>query len=229
MAHEPGGCPVLSRRPATPVTFRSHIGRVEESQRVRASESEWRRWAARVPHSSGAPRDLICDEKRAYLFFTSLNGKLWRCWTDLNDFPRGFDHCEIALQAAIFEASHTYKLKGTGKYLSIVEQNGRRYYKAYLADSLDGQWTPLADTEVKPFAGAANIRPAAGVKPWTDNISHGELIREGVDQTMTVGPANLRFLFQGVLESEKAGKGYGQFPWRLGILTPVAAAPASGK
>ena len=164
---------------------------------------------------------IICDDRRAYLFFTSLNGKLWRLWTTLEDFPKGFDHCELALQAQIFEASHTYRLKGLDKYLTIVEENGRRYYKAYLADRLDGAWTPLADTEQKPFAGAANVRPAKGVPPWTDNVSHGELIREGSDQTMTVDPAKLRFLFQGVLESEKAGKGYGQFPWRLGILTPA--------
>ena len=168
---------------------------------------------------------IICDDTRAWLYFTSLNGKLWRLWTKIEDFPRGFGHCELALEGAIFEASHTYRLKGLDKYLTIVEQDGRRYYKAYLADNLGGKWTPLADTEAKPFAGAANIRPAAGVKPWTDNVSHGELVREGSDQTMTVDPANLRFVFQGVLESEKAGKGYGQFPWRIGILTPVKPAP----
>ncbi len=164
---------------------------------------------------------IVCDGQRAYLFFTSLNGKLWRMWTKLEDFPRGFAHCEIALQAAIFEASHTYKLKGTGQYLTIVEENGRRYYKAYLGDRLDGPWTPLADTAEKPFAGWTNIRPASGVEPWTDNVSHGELIRDGTDQTMTVDPCALRFVFQGVLDKEKAGKGYGQFPWRIGILSPV--------
>jgi hypothetical protein len=162
---------------------------------------------------------IICDEKRAYLFFTSLNGRLWRMWTKLEDFPKGFDDCEIALEANIFEASHTYRLKGLNKYLTIVEENGRRHFKAYVADSLDGAWTPLADTGAQPFAGAANVRPAPGVALWADNISHGELLRDGRDETLTVDPANLRFLIQGVLEKEKAGLGYGQFPWRLGILT----------
>ena len=113
---------------------------------------------------------------------------MWRLWTDLDDFPAGFGHCELALEAEIFEASHTYRLKGRDRYLTIVEQDGRRYYKAYLADRLDGPWTPLADTEEHPFAGRANIRPAPGVEPWTDNVSHGELIRDGVDQTLTVDP-----------------------------------------
>lgn len=164
---------------------------------------------------------IICDAQRAYLFFTSNNGKLWRMWTRIEDFPNGFDHCELVLQAAIFEASHTYKVKGTGKYLTIVEENGRRYYKAYLADRLDGPWAPLADTAEKPFAGWSNIRPATGVQPWTDNVSHGELVRDSIDQTMTIAPDHLRFVFQGMLEKEKAGLGYGRFPWRLGILTPA--------
>ena len=59
------------------------------------------------------------------------------------------------------------------------------------------------------------------MKAWTDNVSHGELIRDGIDQTLTVDPDKLRFLFQGMLEKDKGGRGYGQFQWRLGMLTPV--------
>ncbi|MBL9135591.1 MAG: hypothetical protein JNK85_06965, partial [Verrucomicrobiales bacterium] len=82
---------------------------------------------------------------------------------------------------------------------------------------------PLADTAERPFAGWKNIRPATGVEPWTDNVSHGELIRDSNDETLTVDPANLRFVFQGMLEKDKAGVSYGKFPWRIGILTPVPA------
>lgn len=188
-------------------------------------------WTRARPILDGGPQDsrevggldywIICDQQRAYLFFTSLNGKMWRMSTELERFPHGFDHCELALEAKVFEASHTYRLKGLDKYLTVIEENGRRYYKAYVADRLDGKWTPLRDTEQMPFAGAANTRPASGVTAWTDNISHGELIRDGIDQTLTVDPSNLRFLFQGMLE--KGGKGYGQFQWRLGLLTPVGS------
>lgn len=190
-------------------------------------------WTKAEPILDGGPQDprpvggldywIICDDQRAYLFYTSLNGKMWRLWTNLRDFPKGFDHCEVALEAKIFEASHTYRLKGLDQYLTIVEENGRRYYKAYLADRLDGRWTPLADTAERPFAGWRNIRPAKGVEPWTDNISHGELVREGCDETLTVDPGNLRFVFQGMLDKDKSGKGYGQFSWRIGMLTPVPA------
>lgn len=165
---------------------------------------------------------IICDNDRAYLFFTSLNGKMWRMWTKLENFPHGFDHFELALDAKIFEASHTYKIKGADKYLTIIEQSGRRFYKAFVADSLDGEWTPVADSPDRPFAGWKNIKPAKDVTRWTDNVSHGELIRDGIDQTLTVDPNNLQFVFQGMLDAHKSGKNYGQLQWRIGLLTPAS-------
>ena len=38
------------------------------------------------------------------------------------------------------------------------------------------------------------------------------------DETLTVDPSHLRFLFQGFLDKGRAGKKYSQIPWRLGIL-----------
>ena len=164
---------------------------------------------------------VICDAQRAYLFFTSLNGRLWRMWTPISEFPRGFDHCELALQADIFEASHTYRVLGSDQYLTVVEaqgQGGRRYYKAYTADRLDGAWRPIADAEQRPFAGAANVRQPDPA--WAESISHGELIRAGYDETLTVDPANLQFLIQGVTDARRSGKKYGEIPWQLGLLRP---------
>jgi hypothetical protein len=164
---------------------------------------------------------VICDAERAYLFLTSLNGKMWRLWTEIGRFPAGFRDCELALEADVFEASHTYKLKDAPGYLTVIEQDGRRHFKAYVAGRLDGGWTPVADTEQHPFAGAANVRPAPGVVPWTDNISHGELVRESNDENLLVDGHHLRFVFQGMLEKDKAGRGYGRFGWRIGMLTPA--------
>jgi len=53
---------------------------------------------------------------------------------------------------------------------------------------------------------------------WTDVISHGELLRTTCDEKLEVDPENLRFLFQGVTNKDRAGKPYGRIPWRLGIL-----------
>jgi len=188
-------------------------------------------WSKAKPILDGGPEDprtvggldywIICDQQRAYLFFTSLDGRMWRLWTKLRDFPNGFEHCEIALQDKIFEASHTYRIKGSNRYLTLIEENGQRFFKAYIADQLDGKWQPLAVTFEKPFASAKNVEPRMGVELWADNISHGELIRFSNDETLTIDPENLRFVFQGMLQKHKSGKGYGAYQWRIGMLTPA--------
>ena len=114
---------------------------------------------------------------------------MWREQTRLEDFPGGWSEAKLAIEGDIFEAGHTYALKGLGKYLTLVEaQNGHgwRYYKAYLADRLDGEWQPIAATKDKSFASMANVEQPDG--HWTDSISHGELLRAGVDQRLEVDP-----------------------------------------
>jgi hypothetical protein len=53
---------------------------------------------------------------------------------------------------------------------------------------------------------------------WSDSVSHGELLRAVYDEKMEVHPATLHFLYQGVADRDRAGKEYGEIPWRLGIL-----------
>ena len=96
--------------------------------------------------------------------------------------------------------------------------HGWRYFKAYLAGRLDGEWAPIAATKDKTFANMKNTKHPD--PRWTDCISHGELLRAGIDQRLEVDPADLRFVFQGVLNKDKGGKPYGEIPWRLGLLTP---------
>jgi hypothetical protein len=174
---------------------------------------------------SGLDFWIICDDAKAHLFFTTLDGRMWREETSLADFPTGWSEPVLAIQGDIFEASHLYKLQGLDKYLTVVEAQGGhgwRYFKAYLADRLDGPWTPLAATKEHTFASMANTQPIGG--RWTDSISHGELLRAGFDERLEVDPADLRFLFQGVTNEARAGKPYGQIPWRLGMLEPVRSA-----
>lgn len=188
-------------------------------------------WTKAKPMLDGGPDDervvggldywIICDDKNAWLFYTSLNGKMWRMQTPVADFPLGFHDCQLALRGPFFEASHTYRIADQDKYLTIIEQKGRRHFKAYIADQLNGDWTPLAATEEHPFAGFSNVKPAVGVSAWTDNISHGELIRISNDERLLIDGRNLKFVFQGMLQKHKANSGYGQFQWRLGMLTPV--------
>jgi len=61
-----------------------------------------------------------------------------------------------------------------------------------------------------------NVRHPA--ERWTYVISHGELLRARYDEKLAADLDNLRFLLEGVTNSGRAGKNYGQIPWRLGIL-----------
>jgi endo-1,4-beta-xylanase len=167
---------------------------------------------------------VICDHVNCYLFSSDDNGHLYRSQTTVADFPDGFGHTVIAMQDpnryALFEASNVYKVKGTGEYLLDVEaigSDGRRYFRSWTSTALDGQWTPLADTEANPFIRSSNVTFAPGVTPWTQDFSHGEMIRSGVDQNLTIDPCHLRFLYQG--EDPSASGAYSQLPWRLGLLT----------
>ena len=165
---------------------------------------------------------VICDDTHAYLFFTGDDGRFYRSRTRIEDFPKGMSNPEIALQESrdvLFEASMTYRIKGTGTYLTLIEaMSPDRYYRAFISDRLDGQWTPVpeADTYRKPFAGINNVTFEAGVAPWTKDISHGELIRDGYDQTMTIDPKNLELLYQG--RDPAIRTDYGLLPYRLGLL-----------
>ena len=166
---------------------------------------------------------VICDDIKAHLFFTSLGGKMWRAETKLKDFPEGWNRPSVVLKGDIFEAGHTYYVKGIEKFLTVIEAQDqpRRYYKAYIADRLDGQWKPLAATKQKPFASPVNTTHI-GIH-WTDSFSHGELIRDGYNQRLEVNFAEIKFLFQGVRDEDKEGKRYGQIPWKLGILQPATS------
>ena len=104
---------------------------------------------------------------------------------------------------------HRHSALTAYKYLTIIEENGRRNFNAYLADRLDGPWKPIADTGQRPFAGWKNICPAKGVAAWLDNVGHGELVRAGHDQTLTIDPTNLLFVFLGMLDRHKRGESAG--------------------
>ena len=60
----------------------------------------------------------------------------------------------------------------------------------------------------------------SGVSPWTNDFSHGELLRDGFDETLTVDLTKLRFLYQGVDPAQTSVE-YSQLPYRLGLLTAV--------
>ncbi|WP_437623900.1 non-reducing end alpha-L-arabinofuranosidase family hydrolase [Sorangium sp. So ce1151] len=162
----------------------------------------------------------ICDDDYCYLFFSRDDGKLYRSKVSIEDFPK-FDGYEVVMTAPtnglLFEASNVYKVDGSNKYLLLVEafDNSPRFFRSWTSESLDGPWAPLADTKNNPFAGPANVTYEGG--DWSDDISHGELIRSGHDEKMTISACNMRFLYQG--RDPSVGGEYGRLPYRLGLLT----------
>jgi hypothetical protein len=166
---------------------------------------------------------VICDSANCFLFFSDDNGHLYRAQTPITQFPNGFGQPVIvmtgATPSALFESSNVYRIKGLNKYLLLVEcyddPAGHRYYKSWTADALDGTWTPLQNTYSAPFASAANV--AFTGTPWTQDISHGEMLRDGYDQNVEIDTCNMKYLYMG--RNPSSGGNYNTLPWRLGLLT----------
>jgi len=168
---------------------------------------------------------IICDSENAYMFFSGDNGELYRSQTTVEDFPEGFGEVATIMSypksGDLFEACNVYKIEGHDRYLLLNEcfLSGR-YFKAFISDSLDGTWYELATDFNNPFCGLKNVTFPDGVKKWPGgDFSHGEILRAGYDQTLTIEDRDLRFLYQGRTGS---GANYNLTPWSLGILNQVS-------
>jgi len=169
---------------------------------------------------------VICDDADCYMYYFKDDGKMYYMATSIDNFPNfDPDTFKVAdIQDSgdthiVFEAGNVYKIKGTDYYLLQVEgwdsTESKRLYRSWVSKSLDGPWISHRTTEEKPFAGLENTQFSGD--PWSHQISHGEMIREGYDEKMLLNPCNMQFLYQGVDLAGFKGQ-YGERPYYIGLL-----------
>ena len=167
---------------------------------------------------SGIDFWCISDGTNVYCFYSPMDGSrtIKRRSTTVANFPYGWSSATV-VATSTFEAPHVYKNKADGKYYMMVEDINR-HFELWTASSLGGTWTKIAEE----WAAKSNLIETA--EHWTDQVSHGEILRSGTNERMEIDNIDrCEILIQGVVNGSYGD--YGNIPYDLGIIRECPAGP----
>jgi hypothetical protein len=174
---------------------------------------------------------VICDTSNCYMYNTPSDGsgRIYVRRTTLANFPTGWGAPSVSITDT-FEGVNVYRSLADSQYYLVVEDlKDNRYYELWSSSGAGGPWTKVAEK----WAWRGNLVYNAG--SWTNNVSHGEFIRAGVNQRLEINDINrVDFLIQGTTQLSCCP--YQQIPWDLGMIrnyqtgspTPTATPVPSG-
>ncbi len=185
---------------------------------------------------------VICDERKAHLFYTDHEGGLFRFECPLDSFPEGFarerEETVLAIRGEdgngrwrLHEASHIYYVTEANRFLCLLEgvyphptrknywDSRSRFMFAMVADKLQGPWRRV-ELKLNDFAGdPKNLFNADGSRSKYDQVSHFELIRSGYNQKLEIKNFELELIFQAFdADGMDADYDYNDLPWELAIM-----------
>ena len=162
---------------------------------------------------SGLDTSCISDGNNVYFFSASDDGTALRRSTTVANFPYNWSEPTI-VATDTFEGIQVYKSLADGKFYMMIEDLGAgRHYELWTADSLGGTWTKVEEDW------AHRDKLVYFGEHWTDQVSHGELLRAGKNERMEINDINrCQFLIQGVLAEDYASLPYSSLPYNLGVI-----------
>ena len=170
-------------------------------------------WAAgqSMGFSDGIDFWCISDGTNVYCFYSAQDGSftIKRRSTTVANFPTGWSSPSV-VATDTFEAPCVYKSKADGKYYMMIE-NLYRYFELWTASSPGGTWTKLKEQW------AHKDKLIYNADHWTDQVSHGEILRSGTNERMEINNINqCEILIQGMPAGNYGD--YANWPYDLGLI-----------
>ena len=162
---------------------------------------------------SGVDYWCISDGTNVYCFWSpDANGIIKRKSTTVANFPYGWG-ATTTVCSNTFEAPHVYKNKADGKYYMMVEDVSRHFELWTCGTNLGGTFTQVNENW------AIASRLTQNNEHWTDQVSHGEILRSTTNELMEIDNIDhCQILIQGVTTAKSSGVAYGLIPYELGLI-----------